>query len=67
MGHATLPTSSYIQDAIQRVFATGRITPRDARLFLRAAASADILSQTEMEQVKAVCDRLQMGLLKVVD
>ncbi len=52
---------------IKRVLGTGTITHDDEVFFQKAMLSATPLDREEMDQVTQVYDRLQMGLLKVVD
>lgn len=52
---------------IKRILGTGRITRDDEVFFQKAMRSETPLDADEMEQVAKVYDRLQMGLLKVVD
>ncbi|MDJ0702733.1 MAG: hypothetical protein QNJ46_05585 [Leptolyngbyaceae cyanobacterium MO_188.B28] len=52
----------------ERVLASGKITAWDQSCFLKAALSLENpLSPVEQFKVKQVFDRLQMGLLIVVD
>ncbi|MGJ3247200.1 MAG: hypothetical protein ACFE0I_14150 [Elainellaceae cyanobacterium] len=64
----TAPISSnMLGEAIHRIFDTGKITREDKNVLLRATASNYSLTVDELHQVRRVFDRLQMGLLKVVD
>ena len=67
----TLTTTSDIYTSIghvaERIFATGKITREDNQALLRAALQNSILTPSEMVQVRGLFDRLQMGLLKVID
>lgn len=57
-----------IAQVAERVLASGRITALDQNYFLKAALSLENpLSPLEQSKVKQVFDRLQMGLLVVVD
>jgi hypothetical protein len=60
------PTND-IEQVIQSVLSTGRITHRDKQRFFTLLASDCILTNRQLTQVRAISDRLQMGLLKVVD
>jgi hypothetical protein len=51
---------------IRHIFFTGQITRADEVKLLTLAHQA-LLSHEEIQLVRAVSDRLQMGLLKVVD
>lgn len=61
------PMSTAISQVINRVLASGRITRADESVFLRAMVNDHPLNPEEMNQINHVFDRLQMGLLKVVD
>jgi hypothetical protein len=52
---------------IQRILGTGKITRDDGVFFQKAMLSETPLDDEEMDQVTTVYDRLQMGLLKVVN
>lgn len=52
---------------IDRILVSGKITAADRAWFLRAAFSDLSLSAQQLRQVRQVVDRLNMGLLKVVD
>lgn len=54
-------------EVINRIFASGRITRADEESLMRAMTSEHPLSGDELSQVRRVLERLQMGLLKVVD
>jgi len=56
-----------IQQCVKRIFETGRITVADRMSFLYAMGSQQALSVEENYQVKQVFERLQMGLLTVVE
>lgn len=62
---STLPIS--ISQVVNRVLGSGKITRADERVFQLAILAAVPLSANECSQVTQVYDRLQMGLLKVVD
>lgn len=64
------PSSLYpypIAHVVDRIYRSGRITRADEHHFLRAMIAEDPLSPEEQQQVRDVFDRLQMGLLRVVD
>lgn len=52
---------------IKRILGTGKITRDDEVFFQKAMLCETPLDPEEMDQVTQVYDRLQMGLLKVVD
>jgi hypothetical protein len=60
--HQTSP-----EQIIHRILASGQITAADRAWFHRATLSDTTLNQQQLIQVRQVFDRLQMGLLKVVD
>jgi hypothetical protein len=61
------PTQVTVEQVINRVITTGKITLADKDWFLRAALSDDFLTSQELRQVRNILDRLQMGLIKVVE
>ena len=57
-----------IAQVAERVLASGKITAKDQSWFFKAALSLENpLSPSEQSKVEQVFDRLQMGLLRVVD
>jgi acid stress-induced BolA-like protein IbaG/YrbA len=56
-----------IEQVIQSVLSTGRITRQDKQRFFTILASDCTLTDRQLAQVRTISDRLQMGLLKVVD
>lgn len=56
-----------IGQVIERIYRSGKITRHDEWHFLRAMVAEEPLSREEQTQVRDVFDRLQMGLLQVVD
>ncbi len=56
-----------LQHVVQQVLTSGRITSAERIWFHRAIMSDVPLDPNMMQQVKQVFDRLQMGLIKVVD
>ncbi|MCU0524981.1 MAG: hypothetical protein MUF72_09170 [Elainella sp. Prado103] len=56
-----------LQHMVQRVLTSGRITNTERLWFHQAILSDLILDSEMMNQVRQVFDRLQMGLIKVVD
>lgn len=60
-------TQLTIAQVIDRVIRSGRITRVDEHCFFHAMVAETPLSQEEQSQVRNVFDRLNMGLLQVVD
>lgn len=56
-----------VEQVINRIFASGKITRSDENYFSRVLMTERSLSEGELAQVNSVRQRLQMGLLKVVD
>ncbi len=56
-----------IESVAERIFSSGKITREDNQALLRAALEQSLLTSDEMTQVRGLYERLQMGLLKVVD
>ncbi|MBW4579984.1 MAG: hypothetical protein KME42_10485 [Tildeniella nuda ZEHNDER 1965/U140] len=56
-----------IAQVIDRIVRSGRITRVDENYFLHAMVAGTPLSHEEQSQVRNLFDRLQMGLLQVVD
>jgi hypothetical protein len=56
-----------VEQVTNRIFASGKITRSDENYFSRVLLTERSLSDGELEQVSSVFQRLQMGLLKVVD
>lgn len=56
-----------IEQVVQRIFSTHRITRADQRLFMATLLSKDTLSPEEQEHIDKVFDALRRGLLRVVD
>lgn len=52
---------------MDQILRTGRITRAENNYLLRVQLMDRLLSREELQQVRQICDRLQMGLLKVVD
>jgi hypothetical protein len=55
------------EHVISRIIASGKITSADRACLMQAAVSETPLSSELAEHVTGLFDRLQMGLLKVVD
>lgn len=56
-----------IAQVVNRILNSGKITRADEKFFLRAMVAEEPLTAEEMQQVSNVLNRLQMGLLRVVD
>jgi hypothetical protein len=57
-----------IAQVVEHILASGRITRTDQNSLRCAFSSQEIPPSTEeMRQIKGIFNRLQMGLLKVVD
>ena len=56
-----------IRDVTNRIFATGKITREDERALHQVMVSNMYLDTGDVDQIKGVLDRLQMGLIKVAD
>nr|WP_017721369.1 hypothetical protein [Oscillatoria sp. PCC 10802] len=63
-GHPTKPT---LEQVVERIFSTHRITRGDQQLFMKTLLSKDALSNQEQEHIDRVFDGLRRGLLRVVD
>lgn len=64
---ASLPTLSPIEQVIERIFSTHRITKADQTLFMSLMLAKNSLSETERHQVNRIFDGLQSGLVRVID
>jgi transcriptional regulator CtsR len=58
---------SVFKKVIDRIFETRTITREDHNVLLRATVSEYPLTMEELTRVRRVIERLQMGLLRVVD
>lgn len=56
-----------ITQVIAQIYRSGKITRLEKSYFLQAMVGDEPLSQDEQTQVRNVFDRLQMGLLHVLD
>ncbi len=61
----TLPIS--VSQVVNRILGSGKITRADERFFQLATVAETPLNADEFSQVTQLYNRLQMGLLKVVD
>ncbi|HEY9699577.1 MAG TPA: hypothetical protein V6D10_20120 [Trichocoleus sp.] len=52
---------------IQQILSSGKITSFERKWLLQATVSDTLLSSDEVDQIRHLVDRLQMGLIKVVD
>lgn len=60
-------SSNTVTQAVDRVLNSGKITAADKTVFMQALGTDDPLTSEEIEQINNLMNRLQMGLLKVVD
>jgi hypothetical protein len=56
-----------IESVIRRILESGMITNADKNWLYRATLSEIYLTNDELNQVRRVMDRLQMGLVRVVE
>jgi hypothetical protein len=63
---ATLPKLS-VETIVERILAVRQITRIDQRLLMTALLSKDSFNESEQSQINLVFDRLQRGLIRVVD
>lgn len=63
---ATLPKLS-VETIVERILAFRQITRIDQRLLMAALLSKDSFNENEHSQINLVFDRLQRGLIRVVD
>ena len=61
------PLKVRLRETAERIIATGRITRVDEKLLFQIATSNHALPEEETALIKLVFDRLQMGMLKVLD
>lgn len=61
------PLKVRLRETAERIIATGRITRADEKLLFRIATSNHTLPEEETALIQRVFDRLQMGMLKVLD
>ena len=52
---------------IQQILSSGKITSFERTWLLQATLSDTLLSSDEVDQIRHLVDRLQMGLIKVID
>jgi len=62
----SLPQAS-IEQVIERIFSTRRITRADQEQFMRLMLSKNVLSDAEKRQVSRIFDGLRTGLVRVID
>lgn len=63
-GHPPKPT---LEQVVERIFTTHRITRGDQQLFMKTLLSKDELSPHEQQHIDRVFDGLRRGLIRVVD
>lgn len=56
-----------IEQVVEHIFASRRITRADQRRFMSALLSKDALSVKEQQHIDRVFDALRRGFLRVVD
>ncbi len=56
-----------IRQIVEKIFTSGAITRADQKSLRQAMFADHQLSSEDADQIKRVFDRLQMGLLKIVD
>ncbi len=62
------PTPKFsVESVARRILESGKITPADKNCLYRATLSEIALSSDELIQVRRIMERLQMGLVRVVD
>ena len=69
MNKLTSPSRSYfpLSPIINRILTSGKITRADESCFLKAATSDQPLSEEDSQQIRRIFERLEMGLLRIVD
>ena len=63
---ATFPKLS-VETIVERILACRQITRTDQRLLMAALLSKDSFNENEHSKINLVFDRLQRGLIRVVD
>ncbi len=56
-----------VENIVERILAFRQITRTDQRLLMAALLSKDSFNENEQSQINLVFDRLQRGLIRVVD
>jgi hypothetical protein len=56
-----------VEQLAQQIFASGQITRADENLLHQITMSEIILSREDLNQIRRVMERLQMGLLRLVE
>jgi hypothetical protein len=64
---AHLLSQSPVTQVTERIVASGKITRADETVLLQASGSETPLTPVELERIRQVMDRLEMGLIRVVD
>lgn len=57
----------HLDQIVERIFASHRITRADQRRFMSALLSKEAITWDEQNKINRVFDALQRGLLRVVD
>ncbi len=60
-------SKSNIEQVVERIFISHRITRADQKMFMSALLSKDSLSPEDRQKIDKVFDGLRRGLLRVVD
>ncbi len=61
------PPSNSIEQLVDRILSSRRITRRDQARFMATFMAKEALSSSEQAQIDRIFDGLRSGLLKVVD
>lgn len=56
-----------IDDIVERIFLSRRITRADQRIFMAALLAKHSLTRSEQQQIDRVFEALRLGKLRVVD
>lgn len=59
--------NTQINLVMDRILASGKITRKDQTFLIRAMSDDNLLTEAEDQRIKEIYNRLQMGLLKVVN
>ena len=59
--------NTQINLVIDRILASGKITCKDQYFLIQAMSSDNLLTKAEDQKIRELYNRLQMGLLKVVN
>lgn len=59
--------ASEVQEAVDRILVTGKITRADQKIFMNAFTSEEELTDLEQIQINWIFEGLRRGALRVVD